>query len=166
MFEKLKTICKLYQTKFSFGSTSAIITNLALIVGLYPSTNARLSIIGGILVIALADNISDSLGIHIYQESECIEQKEVWFSTATNFLARLFVSLVFVAFLVFLPMKSAAICSFIWGFLLLSVISYFIARNKNINPYMAILEHALIAVVVILASNYLGKLLMGFLSAH
>ncbi len=166
MLEKLKELCKHYQTKFSFGSTSAIITNLALIVGLYPSTNARTSIIGGILVIALADNISDSLGIHIYQESERIEQKEVWLSTITNFMARLLVSLVFIAFLLFLPMKTAAICSFVWGFLLLSVISYFIARNKDINPFMAIFEHVMIAVVVILASNYVGKLLTGFVSAH
>ena len=55
------------KNKYLFGSTSAIITELALIVGLSNSVNARSNMIAGILVIAIADNISDTLGIHIYQ---------------------------------------------------------------------------------------------------
>jgi len=55
-------------TKYSFGASSAIITCLAFIIGLSHSSNPRLSIVGSLLVIAIADNISDSLGIHIFQE--------------------------------------------------------------------------------------------------
>jgi len=51
--------------KFSFGASSAIVTSLAFIVGLSRNPNPRLAIIGSLLVIAVADNISDSLGIHI-----------------------------------------------------------------------------------------------------
>jgi len=55
---------------FSFGITSAVITTLGLMVGLYSSTNSRLVVVGGILMIAIADAFSDSLGIHISEESE------------------------------------------------------------------------------------------------
>ena len=75
-------------TKYSFGGTSAIITNLALIIGLNTAANAKLSIISGLLIIGLADNISDTLGIHIYQESEGKQTLNVWISTLTNFFSR------------------------------------------------------------------------------
>jgi len=74
-------------TKYSFGSTSAIITNLTLITGLITSTNAKISIIGGLLVSAFADNISDALGIHIYQESEGLRPHQVWVLTLSNFIS-------------------------------------------------------------------------------
>jgi hypothetical protein len=41
------------------------------------------------VVIALANNISDFFGIHIFQESEKIETLEIWLSTIFNFLARI-----------------------------------------------------------------------------
>ncbi len=146
-----------YQTKFSFGATSAIITNLGIIVGLDTLTHPKLSIIAGILVVALADNIADSFGIHIYQESECIDTKEVWFSTITNFFTRIFVSLTFIALVAFLPLNLALLCSVVWGLALLSIVSYIIAKERKVNPYLAILEHITIAVFVITLSHFLGR---------
>ena len=115
MSKNIKNNCRNYQTKFSFGATSAIITILGLITGLNTLAHPKPTIIGSILLIALADNISDSVGIHIYQESECIANHEVWISTVTNFLTRLFVSLTFVFLVVFLPMNLAVLFSTIWG---------------------------------------------------
>jgi len=109
------------------------------------------------LVIALADNISDSLGIHIYQESECIRKKEVRISTITNFLARLFVSLTFISLVLILPVSLAVPCSLIWGLVLLSAMSYSIAKNSGVKPSLAIFEHISIAIVVIIASHLVGK---------
>lgn len=77
MSNDLKNTVRPAPTRFSFGATSAIITNLGIITGLDTMTNPKLSIIGALLVIALADNLSDSFGIHIYQESEHIGKKEV-----------------------------------------------------------------------------------------
>lgn len=57
-------------SRFSFGITSAIITSLALIVGLDQVSDPKMSIIGALMLLAVADNISDSLGIHIYRESQ------------------------------------------------------------------------------------------------
>jgi VIT1/CCC1 family predicted Fe2+/Mn2+ transporter len=160
MVDALKKICRLKETRFSFGATAAIITNLGLIAGLRTGEHAKISIITGMLLIALADNISDSMGIHIYQETECIEPREVWLSTFTNFMSRLLVSLTFILLVVFLPMNLAAVCSIIWGLLLLAMMSYAIARDRKINPYLTILEHLSIAAAVIIASNFAGRLLI------
>jgi hypothetical protein len=102
-------------TKFSFGATSAIITCLALIIGLSKSANPKLSIVASLLVIAIADNISDSLGIHIYQESDLKKSEVVRANTFFNFLTRFFVILIFILLVVFLPTGYAIIFSIIWG---------------------------------------------------
>ena len=159
MLKKIMEKAHSWQTRFSFGSTSAIITNLALMAGLHSAANAKISIIGGILLIALVDNISDSLGIHIYQESEKIESREVWTSAILNFISRIFVSLSFMALILILPLNAAIISSIVWGLLLLAAISYAIAKNGAVNSYLAILTHVLIAVVVILLSSFVGDLL-------
>ncbi|MGE5308036.1 MAG: hypothetical protein ACM3OC_03030 [Deltaproteobacteria bacterium] len=167
MVENILSACgitRLKQTKFSFGTTSAIITNLGLIVGLDKIAHPRLSMISAILVIALADNISDSLGIHIYQESECLDSREVWMSTLSNFLARLLVSLSFIVIIVALPLRVAVPVALGWGLLLLSVLSYTIAKVRGVDRRMAIIEHLSIALVVVLASNFLSKWLLAYIS--
>jgi len=160
MFNKLKNECRFYQTKFSFGATSAIITNLGLIAGLRTGEHAKIGIIGAMLAIALADNISDSVGIHVFQESECLETKEIWLSTSMNFMTRVLVSSSFILLVLLLPLSIAVVLSLTWGLLLLAALSYIIAKNKGINPYAAMLEHISIAVLIIIASNFLGKLIL------
>jgi vacuolar iron transporter family protein len=157
MLKMLKGQRRLYQTKFSFGATSGIITNLGLITGLDTLAHPKMSIIGGILVIALADNISDSVGVHIYQESECINEKEAWLSTITNFLARVLISATFIVLVAILPIKLAVPWSVLWGLTLLTIMSYTIAKGRKVNPLFAILEHLSIAVFVILASRIIGR---------
>jgi len=145
------------KNKYLFGSTSAIITDLALIVGLANSINAKTNILAGILVIAIADNISDCLSIHIYQEAEGLTKSEVWVSSLTNFLIRVLVSAVFIMIVALLPLRLAMTCSIIFGLLVIMIFSYDIARYKNINPCLAVIEHVLIAVAVILASGFLSN---------
>jgi len=147
-------------TKYSFGATSAILTCLAFIIGLSQSPNAKMSIVGSLLVIAVADNISDSLGIHIYQESDLKHQREVRVSTFLNFMTRFGVILVFVVFVIVFPTVLAIWLSIAWGLGLLVVLSYYIAREQKVNPYSAIMMHVGVAVVVILASSLLSSWLM------
>jgi len=156
MANDLENTVRPAQTRFSFGATSAIITNLGIITGLDTLTHPKLSIIGALLVIALADNMSDSFGIHIFQESEHVGKKEVWLSTLTNFVTRLLVSLTFIVLIIALPIKLAAICSVVWGLSLLAVTTYTIAKQQKINPYPAILVHVSIAILVVIASNFIG----------
>jgi vacuolar iron transporter family protein len=156
MSNDLKNTVRPAQTRFSFGATSAIITNLGIITGLDTLTHPKLSIIGALLVIALADNLSDSFGIHIYQESEHIGKKEIWLSTLTNFLTRLFVSSTFIFLIIVLPIRLAVVCSVVWGLLVLTVMTYTIAKQQKINPFSAIFVHLTIAVIVVVASNFIG----------
>jgi len=60
-----------------------------------------------------------------------------------------------------LPLKLAVSCSIIWGLLLLAILSYAIAKDREVNPYLAILEHVSIAVAVIIVSNFAGTFLIG-----
>jgi vacuolar iron transporter family protein len=147
-------------TKFSFGATSAIVTCLAFIIGLSRITNSKLSIIGSLLVIAIADNISDSLGIHIYQESDLKKSEVVRVSTFLNFITRFFVILIFILLVLFLPTGYAIIFSIVWGISLLVTMSYFIAKEQKVNPYSAIFWHVALAVSVIIISNFLSEWIM------
>ena len=151
-------------TRFSFGATSAIITCLALIIGLAKSPNPRFAIIGSLLVIAIADNISDSLGIHIYQESDLKKSEVVRTATLFNFLTRFGVILVFILLILLLPLFYASIFSVIWGISLLVLLSYYIALEQHNNPYKVILGHVAIAVVVIIISNYVSEWILHLFS--
>jgi VIT1/CCC1 family predicted Fe2+/Mn2+ transporter len=109
-------------------------------------------------VFAVADNISDALGLHIFQESDLKRSKVVNVSTFSNFFTRLFVVLIFVLLLVFLPINYAVVVSVIYGISLLSALSYSIAKEQKTNPYLSILEHVAIAILVIIVSYFLREL--------
>jgi VIT1/CCC1 family predicted Fe2+/Mn2+ transporter len=66
------------------------------------------------------------------------------------------VTIVFILLVAFLPIRYAVISSIVWGISLLSVLSYFIAKQQRINPYSAIFQHVAIAAAVIIVSNFLG----------
>lgn len=150
------------KNKFLFGSSAAIITNLGIIAGLFSSSNAQGNIIiGSMLVIAIADNISDTLGIHIYQEAEGLKAKEVWLSSLTNFASRFFVSAIFVLLVATLPLKIAAISCLVFSFVVISLISYFIAIFKKRNPFVSVFEHLAVASAVIVISKLLGDFILG-----
>jgi VIT1/CCC1 family predicted Fe2+/Mn2+ transporter len=146
--------------KFSMGATAAIITSLGLIAGLAHSDSARSSVIAGLLIIAVADNIADSLGIHIYKEGEGLSRKEIYSSTFGNFTIRLILALSFVAIVQFLPSQMAFIVSVIWGLLLLSILSYYIGQAQKENPIKEIILHLLVAALVIVGSKFLGNLIL------
>ena len=58
------------RTGIFFGATSGVITTLGLIAGLNAGTKSLTAVLGGILVIAVADAMSDALGIHLAEESD------------------------------------------------------------------------------------------------
>jgi VIT1/CCC1 family predicted Fe2+/Mn2+ transporter len=146
--------------KFSMGATAAIITSMGLIAGLTQGVNAKISIITGLLIIAVADNISDSFSIHIYKESEGASDKDVSSFTIMNFTARLFLVLTFVLIVLFFTPFSALVISSIWGLILLATLSYLITKDKKTNRLPMIARHLLIALLVIAGSKLLGNLIL------
>ncbi len=146
-----------YNTGFSFGLTSGIITTLGLMVGLSSGTKSRLAVIGGVLVIAIADSMSDALGIHLSEEAEHVHtEREIWESTISTFIAKLATSLTFIIPLLLFDLKTAVIVSVAWGVFLLSAFSLSIAKGKDIPSWKVVVEHLTIAAFVIAASHYAG----------
>src|SRR5665648_933924 len=74
--------------KFSFGATSSTVTSISIIFGLLSSGNPKAGVIGSLLVIAVADNIADSIGIHIYRETTATKKENTRMFTIENFLTR------------------------------------------------------------------------------
>jgi vacuolar iron transporter family protein len=139
-------------TKYSFGATSAIATSLAFIVSLSGSPEPRTPIIGALLVLAVADNITDSLGIHVFQESDQKSRKVVNASTLSNFATRLVLVLSFVAIVYVLPIGVAVAASIVWGVAVLTGLSYLISTEQAESPIHAILQHVAIAALVVVSS--------------
>jgi VIT1/CCC1 family predicted Fe2+/Mn2+ transporter len=112
--------------------------------------------VSGLLIVALADNLSDSLSIHIYQEAEHLEAREAFRSTLTNFVTRLLVSLTFVLLILTLPVATAALVSVIWGGLLLVALSIVIARQRLVSAVSEIGKHLVAAGAVLFLSRTIG----------
>ncbi len=143
----------------SFGASSAVITSLAIIVGLAKTSSPQMNIIAALLIIALADNVSDSFGIHIHEESECDPAKEVTKTTLQNFFARLIITMVFILLIFALPLYIATLLSIVFGILIIVFLSYFIAKKQKVNPVASIFQHLIITTCVMVASFFLRELL-------
>jgi len=145
------------KTGFSFGSTSGIITTLGLMVGLHSGTHSKLVVIGGILMIAIADAFSDALGIHISEESENKHtSKEIWQATLSTFIFKFIFASLFILPVLLAPLPTAIVLSIILGISLLSIFSYLLAKEQGVSPWKIMTEHILIAFVVIILTHYLG----------
>ena len=104
------------QVGLSFGLTSGVITTLGLVVGLAAGTASRLAVLGGIVTIAVADSLSDALGIHVAEESESIHtQREIWASTLATFASKLVMALSFAVPVLVFDLATAVIASVAWG---------------------------------------------------
>ncbi|MDA3840754.1 MAG: hypothetical protein PF572_06760 [Patescibacteria group bacterium] len=148
---------KIFKSGVSFGLTSATITTLGLIIGLYSSTNSKSVVFGGILIIALADAFSDSLGVHVAEESKNNStEKEIWALTIFTLLSKFFFALTYAIPFMFFEMKTAIIVDIVWGYFLLGYLSYSISKGAKTPCWKIISEHLTIATFVIAATYYIG----------
>jgi VIT1/CCC1 family predicted Fe2+/Mn2+ transporter len=147
-----------YIKGLSFGLTSGIITTLGMMVGLNAGTHSKLAVLGGILTIAIADAFSDALGIHISEESENVHShREIWESTFATFIAKLVFALTFVIPVLVFALKEAIWVSIGWGFFLLGILSFLMARAQKEPIWKIIGEHWMIALLVISITNWVGR---------
>jgi len=136
---------------------------LGLIVGLDSATGSSLVVIGGILTIAIADAMSDALGIHISEEAENSHTaKEIWTTTICTFLAKFFFALTFIIPVSLLALPTAIITSIIWGLILITAFSFFMAREQKVKPHKVIFEHLSIAILVIFITHFVGDFIRIF----
>ena len=100
----------------SFGAVSAIVTSVGLIIGFGAAGISKPTIVAGLLIIGFTDNLTDSLSIHIYQESEKLEEHSALRSTLGNFVTRLVISLSFVILVLgFSSWNTVVFMSVAWG---------------------------------------------------
>lgn len=156
-----------WKTGISFGLTSGVITTLGLMVGLHSGTHSRAIVIGGILTIAIADALSDALGIHVSEESKNSDPtRHIWEATLATFAAKFLVSVTFMIPVLFGPLDQAIVISVVWGLFLLTVLSFFVARAQAIAPWKVIGEHLLIALFVVAITHVVGDWVKGFVEAE
>lgn len=146
------------RTGITFGLASGTITTLGLMVGLHAGTHSRLVVIGGIFTIAISDAFSDAVGIHISEESENVHTaKEIWISTLATFCSKFIFSMTYVAAVLLFELRTAILFNIAWGVLLLTIVSYIIAREQKEKPWKVIGEHLFIFAVVIFLTNLVGE---------
>jgi VIT1/CCC1 family predicted Fe2+/Mn2+ transporter len=146
-------------SRISYGGTAAIVTSMALITGLNAARTGKSTLITALLIVALADNITDSLSIHIYQESERLEEREAFIGTLSNFITRLLGSLTFVLIVAVFPPKGVVLGSIVWGNLLLGGLTYFLARKRKVGIVAEIIKHLVVAAAAIIISRIIAQLL-------
>ncbi len=140
----------------SFGAPAAIVTGMGLIVGLDAATATKATVVGSLLIIGIADNLTDALSVHIYQEAERLAQRQAFRTTVANFIARFIVSVSFVLLFLLMPTSIAIGACVAWGFLLLCGLSYLLAKARGANVFSEIGKHAGVALVVIAISQAVG----------
>ena len=101
--------------RLSFGGPAAIVTSMALIVGLGAATAGKAAIVGSLLVIGLADNLTNSLSVHLPGVPERLAHRQALSTTVANYIARLTVTVSFVLLVLLLPIRTAAFAAVAWA---------------------------------------------------
>ena len=146
------------KTGIGFGISSSTITTLGLMTGLFAGTESRIVVIGAIITIAVADAFSDSLAIHIAEESKKETKKHVWESTISAFFTKFFLALTYLPAIVFLPIETGVVLNIIMGITLLGAYSYYVALERKDNPVYTIFEHISVGTLVIIITYILGRI--------
>lgn len=158
--DRIKIMQNYLKTGIGFGLTSATITTLGLMIGLYSGTGSRLAVISGILIIAVADALSDAFGIHISEESKGLcSAREIWSATLSTFLAKLIFASTFLIPILFFSLFFALIVNIFWGLAMLTTLSILMARSNKDKVSRVVSEHLILATGVILGSYFLGELI-------
>ena len=146
----------IWPTRISFGGTAAIVTSMALIAGLDAANAGRTTIVSALLIAAVADNLTDSLSVHMYQESERLEEREAFIGTLTNFATRFILCLSFVVIVTVFREHAAAVGGIVWGMSLLTVLTYILARHRKVSAMSELGKHLAVALVVVFVSKSIG----------
>ena len=144
-------------TGIFFGTGSGVITTLGLIVGLFAGTDSMTAVLGGIVIIAISDSMSDAFGIHLSEEARADSTtRSVWLATLATFVTKFSMAITFVVPLLLLPLHQAVVACVLWGALVMILLSVFIARRQEQTATLIIVEHLGIAAVVVALSWLVG----------
>jgi hypothetical protein len=112
--------------------------------------------VSALLIAAVADNLTDSLSVHMYQESERLEEREAFVGTLTNFATRFILCLSFVLIVMLFREHAAVAGGIVWGMSLLTVLTYILARHRKVSAMPEVGKHLAVAMVIIFVSKSIG----------
>jgi len=144
-------------TRISFGGTAGVVTSMALITGLHAANAKTGAIVSALLIAAVADNLTDSLSVHMYQESERLEQRAAFSGTLANFATRFLVCLSFVLITVLFRQPLTGVVGVAWGMSLLTALTYVLAHERKVSTVSEVAKHLAVASVVIIVSGGIGQ---------
>ena len=151
-------------TTLSYGGTAAIVTGMGLVVAFDAGTTSRAALVSSLLVVAIADNLADSLAIHVYQESENLPSRRAFRSTVANYVTRLMVAGSFALLALLTPAPSLVPVVLAWGTALLCTLTYFVARARGAAPGLEVIKHLAVATFVIMVSKAIGVWILAHVS--
>jgi len=146
-----------------FGLTSGVITTLGLIIGLNSGIGSKEVILAGILIIAIADALSDAFGVHISEESgRKKSHQDVWNSTFATFFSKLFFALTFLIPILLFELKVAVMVSIFWGLFLIVIFNIYLAKIMKEKVSELLFKHVMIAILVIVVTHLTGLWINNF----
>jgi len=161
---RLSSKTHLRPTWVSYGGTAAVVTGTGLVVGLQSAHSSVATLVGALLIIGVADNLTDSLSVHAYQEAEGLGGKAALRSTIANFVVRLAMTLTFVGLVITLPPPWLQPVAVGWGAALLAALTSLTALRRGSSVVSEIAKHLLVATVVVTISKLLGVGISVFVS--
>ncbi len=142
----------------SFGLTSSVITTLGLVIGLAEGIGSKAAVVGGILIIAVVDSLSDALAMHMSKESEEESTlKQVWESTLSTAGSKCVFALSFLWPVLLFDLNAALWTSVAWGLLLIVILSVKISFDRSEKVHRVVLEHLVLTLAIVMSSYYLGR---------
>lgn len=152
---------KVLMKGLGYGLTSGVITTLGMMVGLNAGTGSKAAVLGGIMIIAVGDSMSDALGIHISEEASALNEKErdhsgAWGAAVSTFVFKVIFASIFVVPVLLLPLETAVWVSVGFGMFLIALFSYLFAKRQQVKPTHVVFEHLAIAILVVILTHLIG----------
>jgi VIT1/CCC1 family predicted Fe2+/Mn2+ transporter len=149
----------------TYGAMSSVIIISAIIAGLSVVEN-RLLLFLCILITGVGDALADAAGFHVSEETEIYHRpREVWKSTFFVFISKIIVVAILLTPVLLLDLSYAILTSFVLAAILIILISFLVCRvNKSFKVWKLSLEYIFYAIVVVLISYGLGRLVTHFIA--
>ncbi len=89
---------------------------------------------------------------------------QVWAATVATFFSKLY-AITFIIPVLLFNLPVAININLAWGFTLLTIMSYYLAKSQGVTPWKVILEHLMITTLVVALTYFLGKMIAKYVSS-
>lgn len=150
-----------------FGITSGVLTTVGLLVGMNAATESRLAVVAGILVIAMADSLSDSFGMYLSKLGERGSSPAAALRYAFGTFAGKFTFPLTFVIPLLLPafsLSTAVVIDLVWGAIALSLLSAEQALVSQDSMIRTIGRNVGLAILIICLSTAIGMVVPKIIS--